>query len=188
LIDDSVGSDDPTVKTRTVREDSCNTNPMCFCSKALCQGRNTHQSDQLLPVQQSKGDQMDESGVEGLDETHFLAPVLKLNNESDTPPLAPGKTEGPAKKWLLQEDGSYKPVFYKKAGRPFVSSMTHLSSDKPGRGVAQTWCIIAIAIKQQEQLNESHFAKESHFATTDNSQVAIDINKTQGTISAFNKT
>jgi hypothetical protein len=71
---------------------------MCFCSKALSQGSNTHQPDQLLPVQQSKGDQMDESGVDGLDETHLLAPVLKLNTESDTPPLAPGKTKGQAKK------------------------------------------------------------------------------------------
>jgi hypothetical protein len=69
--------------------------------------------------------------------------------------------------------------------------MTHLSSDKPERGVAQTLGIIATAIKQQEQLNESHFANESqfanesHFATTDYSQVAIDMDKTQAAISAF---
>jgi hypothetical protein len=61
LDDDSVRSDCPTVKTKTGWEDSGNTNPMCFCSKALSQGSNTHQSDQLLSVQQSKGDQMDES-------------------------------------------------------------------------------------------------------------------------------
>jgi hypothetical protein len=46
--------------------------------------------DQLLPMQQSKVDRMDESGVDGLDNSHLLAPVLKLNIESDTPPLAPG--------------------------------------------------------------------------------------------------
>jgi hypothetical protein len=63
--------------------------------------------------------------------------------------------------------------------------MTHLSSDKPERGVAQTFGIIATDIKQQEQLNESHSANESHFATTDNSRVAIDMDKTQATISAF---
>jgi hypothetical protein len=62
--------------------------------------------------------------------------------------------------------------------------MTHLSSDKPERRVAQSWGIIATAIKQQEQLNESHFANESHFTTTDNSQVAIDMDKIKVTISA----
>jgi hypothetical protein len=101
LDDNFVGSDDPTVETTTGWKDSGNTNPMCFCSKASSQGSNTNQSDQLLPVQQSKGDQTDESGVDGLDDTHLLAPVLKFNTESDTPHLAPGKTEGRAKKWLL---------------------------------------------------------------------------------------
>jgi hypothetical protein len=75
--------------------------------------------------------------------------VLKLKTESDTPPLAPGNSEGQAKKCLLQENGSYLPVFCKKPGPPFVSLMTHLSNDKPERGVAQTWGIIATAIEQQ---------------------------------------
>jgi hypothetical protein len=55
--------------------------------------------------------------------------------------------------------------------------MTHISSDKPERRVLQTWGIIATAIKQQEQLNESHYI------TTDNIQDAMD--KTLDTISAI---
>jgi hypothetical protein len=48
--------------------------------------------------------------------------------------------------------------------------MTHLSSDKPERRVAQTWGVIATAIKRQEQLNESQCR------TIDNSQVAMENN------------
>jgi hypothetical protein len=59
---------------------------------------------------------------------NFLVMFAKLNTESDTPPLAPGKTECQAKKWLHQEEGSYKPVFYEKLGPSFVSSITHLST------------------------------------------------------------
>jgi hypothetical protein len=79
------------------------------------------------------------------------------------------------KKWLLQGDGFYIPVFSEKSGTPFVSSMTHISSDKPERRVSQTWGIIATVINQQEQLNESRYI------TADNSQDAMD--KTLDTIS-----
>jgi hypothetical protein len=59
-------------------------------------------------------------------------------------------------KWLLQEDGLYIPVLVEKSAHPFVSSMIHLSSDKPvdrRPGVTQTWGMIATLIRQQEQLN-----------------------------------
>jgi hypothetical protein len=68
--------------------------------------------------------------------------------------------------------------------------MTHISSNNPERRVAQTWGVIATAIKRQEQLNESQYR------TTDNSQVAMDKNLetisaiTSGddtTLSPFNK-
>jgi hypothetical protein len=55
--------------------------------------------------------------------------------------------------------------------------MIHISGNKPERRVAQTWGVIATAIKQREQLNKSHYV------TTDNSQVAMD--KTLDTISAI---
>ena len=71
------------------------------------------------------------------------------------------------KNWLLQEDGSYLPVFSEKSSGPFVSSMTHLSSDKLERRVSQIWGEIAKAIKQQEQLDVSHYR------TIDNSPVAL---------------
>jgi hypothetical protein len=68
--------------------------------------------------------------------------------------------EGPtsqarARKWLLQEDRSYKPDFG-AIRRDYVSSMITSSNDKPCRPRgSQTWGIIASLIKQQEQLNES---------------------------------
>jgi hypothetical protein len=48
--------------------------------------------------------------------------------------------------------------------------MTHISSNKPEQRVAQTWGVVATAIKRQEQLNQSQYR------TTDNSQVAMDNN------------
>ena len=83
-----------------------------------------------------------------------------LTTESDTPPLAPGKTVT-LKKWLLQEDGSYKPIFVEKpASHPLVSSMISdiLSDESPvdsRRGVIQTWGIIATLIRQHDQLDVS---------------------------------
>jgi hypothetical protein len=89
---------------------------------------------------------MDVSGSDGLNDTPLLAPVF----ESDNPPLplggTPGKTRGLAKKWLLQEDGSYLPIFVEKSAHPFVSSMIPLLNDKPvdsRPGVTQTWGMIA---------------------------------------------
>jgi hypothetical protein len=56
---------------------------------------------------------MDVSGLDGLNDTPLLALLL----ESDNPPLplpgATGKTGELTKKWLLQEDGNYKPITYK---------------------------------------------------------------------------
>jgi hypothetical protein len=61
-----------------------------------------------------------------------------------------------ARKWLLQEDGSYKPDFSEQSDGAYVSSMITSSNDKPCRPRgSQTWGIIASLIKQQEQLNES---------------------------------
>jgi hypothetical protein len=60
------------------------------------------------------------------------------------------------RKWLIQEDGSYKPDFSDRLDGDYVSSMITSSNDKPCRPRAsQTWGIIASLIKQQEQLNES---------------------------------
>jgi hypothetical protein len=96
----------------------------------------------------------------------LLGTTIQLTTESAYPP--PYRKQ--QKKWLLQESGLYIPVFSEKSGSPFVSSMTHISSDKPKRRVAQTWGVIATAIKRQEQLNESQYR------ATDNSQVAMEYN------------
>jgi len=124
-------------------------------------------------VQQAQAKLMRVSGPDGLNDTLLLAPVTKSDtppfSKSDTPPLTPGKTRELSKKWLLQEDGSYKPIFVKlPAFSSFNSSMIPLSDESPvdsRRGVHQTWGIIATLIKQQEQLNVSH-------QTIDNSQDA----------------
>jgi hypothetical protein len=66
------------------------------------------------------------------------------------------QTEGLAKKWLLQEDGSYKPDLSERSGPIYGSSMIHLSDDNScsPRG-SQTWGIIASLTKQQQELDES---------------------------------
>jgi hypothetical protein len=89
-------------------------------------------------------------------------------------PLPPGNRH---KKWILQKDGSYLPVFSERPGPQLVSSMTHRSSNKLEQRVAQTWGIIATVIKQQEQLFESQLK------AIDNSKVAMD--KTPDTISTI---
>jgi hypothetical protein len=73
------------------------------------------------------------------------------------------------RKWFIQENGSYKPDFSDRSDGAYVSSMIHLSNDKPCRPRAsQTWGIIASLIKQQEDvlLNESQ-----PIETASNSQV-----------------
>jgi hypothetical protein len=127
---------------------------------------------------------MDVSGADGLNDNPLLAPVL----ESDNPPLplggVPGKTRDLSKKWLLQEDGSYLPVFSEKSAHPFVSSMIPISNDKPvdsRPGVFQTWGIIATLIKQQDQAECSTTVARQR--TVDNGQDAVENN--HDTISAF---
>ncbi len=73
----------------------------------------------------------------------------------------------PKNYWLLQSDGSYKPVTYEESGRDLLNSMIPSLSQTPRR-VVQTWGIIATLIKEQAQLDESHIQ------TTDNSQDARD--------------
>jgi hypothetical protein len=105
-------------------------------------------------LQQSPDDRIDESRLDGLNDTPLLAPVLMLTTESDTPPLQPGKIRELTKRWLLQEDGLYIPVLVEKPAHSFVTSMIPLLNDKlvdSRPGVTQTWGIIATLIKQQEQ-------------------------------------
>jgi hypothetical protein len=82
---------------------------------------------------------------------------------------------------LLQENGSYVPVLWRKSALPFVSSMIPISNDKPvdsWPGVDRTWGIIATLSKQHEQLDVSQ-------QTADNSQDANQNIKKISTISAF---
>jgi hypothetical protein len=128
-------------------EDSINNTPMCFCDKASshgsCIGRHVHISE---------GDQIVVTMTEGENENPLLLDTtIQLTTESAYP--LPYRIQ--QKKWLLQESGLYIPVFSEKSSSPFGSSMTHISSNKPERRVAQTWGLIATAIKRQEQLNES---------------------------------
>ena len=170
--DETVSSSMPSGKRKS--DEIGNDTDLCLCSKALPWGSCKEGLDHPLPLQQSPGNlrmPLDKvgTGLIGLSDNPPLAPVLMLTTESDTPPLAPGKTETRSKKWLLQEDGSYKPVFSERSGSHLlVSSMIPLLNEKPvGPGVAQTWGIIATLIKEQEQLDVSQLI------TTDNVKDAL---------------
>jgi hypothetical protein len=92
--------DDPTVEKGgppgkvTGRQDDeiTDLHPLCLCNKSLSQGSCKDGSNYPSALQKSPGDQMDVTGVDGLNDTPLLAPVL----ESDNPPLplrgTPGKT------------------------------------------------------------------------------------------------
>jgi hypothetical protein len=156
LISEPAGMIGPLVNTKQTRRGD-RVSPdrsLCLCGKALPPGSRNDGSN--YPTQYDKAQEnLTVIAVKGLNDTPLLAPVLMLTPQSDTPPLSPGKTDD-LKHWCLQEDGSYKPVFYEKTDNPYVSSMIHLSDDKScRRRVSQTWGIIATLIKQQEQLNES---------------------------------
>jgi hypothetical protein len=120
---------------------------LCLCDEALSHGSCIGRPDQLLPMHISEGDQMLVTMTEGENKNPLLQQVTKQLTTASAYPLPPGNRQ---KKWLLQENGLYNPVFSEKSGTPFVSSMTHISSDKPERRVSQTWGIIATVIKQQE--------------------------------------
>jgi hypothetical protein len=133
--DETVDFNGPTVNSlsqtlKTDGKDSHNTNPMCLCNKALSHGSCIGQPDQLLPMHISEGDQMLVTMTEGENENPLLQQAICTGSAC---PLPPGNHQ---KKWLLQGDGFYVPVFSEKSGTPFVSSMTHILSDKPERRVS----------------------------------------------------
>ena len=86
---------------------------------------------------------------------------------SDTLPLAISSNRM-STNWLLQEDGSYKPVRVERPGHLLVSSMIHSSNEKSG-GATQTWGIVATLIKQHDQLLESQplYSLEEEKTVTD---------------------
>jgi hypothetical protein len=178
--DEAVDFNGPTVnslkQTRKADGDDSinNTIPLCLCDKASSHGSCIGRPDQLLPMHISEGDQMLATMTEGENENPLLQQATIQLTTGSACPLPSGNRQ---KKWLLQENGFYVPVFSEKSSSPFVSSMTHISSDKPERRMSQTWGVVATVIKQQEQLNESQYR------TTDNSQVAMD--NTLDTISAI---
>ena len=69
---------------------------------------------------------------------------------SDTPPHRPVISTN----WLLQEDGSCKPVRVEWSGHLLVSSMIPSLNGKSG-GATQTWGVVATLIKQHDQLLDS---------------------------------
>jgi transposase InsO family protein len=165
--DDTVDYEGLTGKQKSVRQDEAgkpDSPELCLCSKYLSRGSCRDGGSCPCSLQKSPGDQKSAAAPDGLNDTPLLAPVF----ESDNPPLplggTPGKTRGTTKKWILQEDGGYVPVFVEKPAHSFVSSMIPLSSDKPvdsRPGVDQTWGLIATLIKQQEQLNESQLTVDN---------------------------
>jgi hypothetical protein len=121
---------------KTDAEDSINnTIPLCVCDKALSHGSCIGRPDQLLPMHISEGDQMLVTMTKGENENPLLQQATKQLTTGSACPLPSGSQQ---KKWLLQENGFYVPVFSEKSSSPFVSSMTHISTDKPEPRVSQT--------------------------------------------------
>jgi hypothetical protein len=170
LDDEAVDSYGPTVNNKAAGEDRIKNTLLCLCNKASSYGSCLGRPDQLLPRHLSKGGQMLTTVTEEENENHLLlgATIQQPSREEYLAESAhPLPYRNQQKKWLLQESGLYIPVLSEKSGSPFVSSMTHLSSDKLERRVSKTWGANATAIKRQEQLDDSQYR------TTDNSPVAM---------------
>jgi hypothetical protein len=166
--DEAVDSYGPTVNNKADGEASINnTIPFCLCDQASSHGSCIGRPDQLLPMHISEGDQILVALTEGENENPLRQQATIQLTTGSAYPLP---YQNQQKKWLLQENGLYIPVFSEKSSSPFVSSMKHISSDKLEPRVSQTWGVIATVIKRQEQLNKSHYI------STDNSQVAMDNN------------
>ncbi len=76
--------------------------------------------------------------------------VTMAGGLSDTLPLAVSSNTM-STNWLLQSDGSYKPIRVKRPGHLTVSAMIPSSHEKSG-GTTQTWGILATLIKRHETL------------------------------------
>jgi transposase InsO family protein len=127
------------IEKKTVRGDDPMDQSLCSCSKPLPPASHLDGICSPNPGDTAQGNQMDTFDRRGMN-------VL----QRDPHPQAR------ARKWLLQEDGSYLPEVSEQSDGAYVSSMITSSNDKPCRPRgSQTWGIIASLIKQQEQLNES---------------------------------
>ncbi len=117
---------------------------LCSCSKPLPPASHLNGFDLPTPSETAQGNQMGTFDSEGV----TVMPQCNKRDQNPQPTRA--------RKWLIQEDGSYLPKVLERSDVSYVSSMIPLSNDKlcRPRG-SQTWGIIASLIKQQEQLNES---------------------------------
>ena len=160
---DGLSVNSPRTLNKTDEEDSNHTNPMCYCDKALLRGSRVDQPDQLTPMRLHDGIETVATILVGGSDTHPSQQMTTTVNHWESI----SSTVWKPKKWLLQSDGSYKPVTKEESGHNLLNSMIPSLSQTPRR-VSQTWGKIATLIKQQAQLDESQIE------TTDNSQDARD--------------
>jgi hypothetical protein len=126
--DKAVDFNGPTVNKQADGEASIdNTIPLCLCNKALSHGSCIGRPDQLLPMHLSEGDKMLVTMTEGENGNPLLQQATTQLTTGSAYPLTSANQQ---KKWLLQENGLYIPVFSEKLSSPFISSMTQISSDK----------------------------------------------------------
>jgi hypothetical protein len=106
LDNDTVNFRVLTGKEKSVKQDdnSKEGHPLCLRNKYLSRDSCRDGGSCPCSLQKSPDDHMDVSGLDGLNDTPLLAPLL----ESDIPPLplggVTGRTRELTKKWLLQDD------------------------------------------------------------------------------------
>jgi hypothetical protein len=109
-----------TIEKKTVRGDNPMDLSLCSCSKPLPPASHLDGPDLPNPSDTAQGNQMGTFDRRGVN-------VLSQQNQRDSNPQAR------ARKWLIQEDGSYLPEVLETSDGSYVSSMIPLSNDKPCR-------------------------------------------------------
>ncbi len=168
-----VGIDGPPVNSlRTLEKadevdsnDIDHTNPMCYCDGLLPWGSRESQSHDLITMRLQDGIEAVATSLVGGSETHPSQHTTTTVSHCECLSSTVWK---PKNSWLLQSDGSYKPVPYEQVGGDLLNSevrgvINPLPRITTPPRVFQTWGIIATLIKEQEQLDESHIQ------TSDNS-------------------
>ncbi len=127
------------------QETISDTNPMCYCDKALPWGSRVNQTDHLTPMRIQDGIETVATSLVGGSETHPSQHTTTTVNHCECLSSTVWK---PKNSWLLQSDGSYKPVPYEQVGRDLLNSevvgvINPLPRITTPPRVVQTWGIIA---------------------------------------------
>ncbi len=92
---------------------------MCYCDKALPWGSRVDQPNYLTPMRLQDGIETVATSLVGGSETHPSQHTTTTVNHCESISSTVWK---PKNYWLLQSDGSYKPVAYEESGRDLLNS------------------------------------------------------------------